>query len=48
MLDVLSKLMISEINLGAGTGSLGLDCGGEMLESISPVDGRVLARVLQA
>jgi aldehyde dehydrogenase (NAD+) len=46
--DVLNNLMISGFNSGALTGSLGIDCSGEILESVSPVDGRVLGRIRQA
>jgi aldehyde dehydrogenase (NAD+) len=35
------------LNAGAGTGSW-LDCTGDLLESVSPIDGRVLGRIRQA
>jgi aldehyde dehydrogenase (NAD+) len=46
--DVLNRLTISGLSPGALTGSLGLDCRGEELESISPINGQVLGRVRQA
>ncbi|UCG14507.1 MAG: aldehyde dehydrogenase family protein [Deltaproteobacteria bacterium] len=48
MQDVLKNLDLSEVNPGAGTGATWLECGGDMLESVSPIDGRVIANVRQA
>ncbi len=44
MEEILRKLDLSGEQAGAATGSW-LRCGGELLESVSPVDGRVLGRV---
>jgi aldehyde dehydrogenase (NAD+) len=44
----LRRLGLADINSGAIAGSVGLECQGELLESVSPIDGRVLARVRQA
>ncbi|MCL5037160.1 MAG: aldehyde dehydrogenase family protein [Chloroflexi bacterium] len=44
---LLSRLGIGEINNGAYCGSW-LETGGEILESISPIDGKVIAKVRQA
>ena len=48
MRELLEELGIGEVNQGAGTGSSRIACRGEVLESLSPVDGRVLAKVIQA
>lgn len=48
MKDLLEKLGIEATNSGAGTGTEWLECGGQMLQSTSPIDGRVLAEVRQA
>ncbi len=48
MFKLLGRLGIKEINPGAGTGSAWLDCHGEVLESVSPIDGKVLGKVVQA
>ena len=48
MKDLLEKLGIEEFNQGALIGLDRLDCKGEILESISPIDGRSLAEIRQA
>ena len=48
MREVLDRLGLRETNPGAGTGSSWLECRGEVMESISPVDGKVLGKVVQA
>jgi aldehyde dehydrogenase (NAD+) len=42
--EILKKLDVSDEQSGAGTGSW-LPCKGELLESVSPVDGRVIGRI---
>ncbi|MEJ2431447.1 MAG: aldehyde dehydrogenase family protein, partial [Deltaproteobacteria bacterium] len=48
MRDILKDLGLSDVNPGAGTGTIWLECGGEMLESVSPVNGQIIGRVRQA
>jgi aldehyde dehydrogenase (NAD+) len=48
MLEVLDRLGLSNISSGAGTGATWMECGGETLEAVSPIDGRVLGSVYQA
>jgi len=48
MKNILKDLGLSEVNSGAGTGTTWLECGGEILESVSPVDGKIIGRVQQA
>ena len=48
MKDILKDLDLSDLNPGAGTGTTWLECGGEILESVSPIDGRIIGRVRQA
>ncbi|GKT09274.1 aldehyde dehydrogenase family protein [Desulforhabdus sp. TSK] len=48
VLEILKKLNLSEENSGAGSGTEWLECRGAPLESVSPVDGRVMGRVVQA
>ncbi|MGA2401972.1 MAG: aldehyde dehydrogenase family protein [Syntrophobacteraceae bacterium] len=48
MKDLLARLGIGELNQGALSGLDRLDCRGKTLESISPIDGRILAKVRQA
>ena len=48
MRDILRKFDLLEENPGAGTGTTWLECGGEMLESVSPVDGQIIGRIRQA
>lgn len=47
MKKILEKMNIHEIESGAGTGSW-LDCKGNILESITPIDGRVIGKIRQA
>jgi aldehyde dehydrogenase (NAD+) len=44
MKSVLEKFDLLKEQSGAGTGSM-LKCGGEILESISPIDGRVIGTI---
>jgi aldehyde dehydrogenase (NAD+) len=46
MKDILAKLGIEDVNQGASTGSW-IPCKGSLLESVSPIDGMVLAKVQQ-
>ena len=46
--DILKDLGLSDVNPGAGTGTTWMECGGEMLDSVSPVDGQIIGRVRQA
>jgi aldehyde dehydrogenase (NAD+) len=48
VLDILKDLGLSDVNSGAGTGTNWLECGGEILESVSPIDGQIIGRVRQA
>ncbi len=48
MKDLLKRLGIGELNQGALTGLNRLDCQGKVLESASPIDGEILARIRQA
>jgi aldehyde dehydrogenase (NAD+) len=48
MEEILKPLGLSNENPGAGMGGAWLECEGEMLESVSPINGRVIARVRQA
>lgn len=45
---ILDELELSEVNSGVGTGGSWKECSGELLESVSPIDGSVIARVRQA
>ena len=47
MKDILSDLGLSDLNPGAGTGGVWLECDGEILESISPINGHTIGRVHQ-
>jgi aldehyde dehydrogenase (NAD+) len=47
MEKILHDLGLEESNPGAGTGTW-LGGGGEIIESVSPIDGRVIARIRQA
>ena len=47
MKDLLERLGIVELNQGALVGLDRLDCRGKTLESISPIDGRILAKIRQ-
>ncbi|HKH63554.1 MAG TPA: aldehyde dehydrogenase family protein [Flavitalea sp.] len=44
-MDFLKKLNIKELNDGVSTGRSWISCGGEIIESYSPVDGKLIARV---
>ena len=44
MRSVLKKLGLLEEQSGAGSGSW-IDCGGEMISSMSPIDGQVIAKI---
>ncbi len=44
----LERLGIKEINSGASTGANWLDTAGEIIESYSPADGKLIAKVKQA
>jgi aldehyde dehydrogenase (NAD+) len=46
--QILETLGLKEVNAGAGTGSRWLKTEGEMLESVSPIDGRTIAVVRRA
>ncbi|MDY0039198.1 MAG: aldehyde dehydrogenase family protein [Desulforhabdus sp.] len=48
MQETLDNLELVQVNSGAGTGTRWLDCGGELLQSVSPIDGKVIAEVRQA
>ncbi len=48
MREVLSRLGLKNVNPGAGTGSAWLDCHGDVIESVSPIDGKVLGKIVQA
>ena len=48
MKNLLERLGIGELNQGALTGLVRLDCQGKVLESASPIDGKILARITQA
>ena len=49
MKDILDRLGLAEENPGAWIGSRALDCrGGELLESVNPATGEVIARVATA
>lgn len=46
--EILEELDLLDANPGACTGRTWLECSGELLESVSPIDGRTIARVRQA
>lgn len=48
METILRNLGLDAESPGAGTGREWLDCGGELLDCVSPIDGRLLGRVRQA
>jgi len=48
MQSIAEKLGIEAVNAGASTGSLWMEGEGSLLESVSPIDGRVIAAVRQA
>ncbi len=45
MKDILKNVGLSDLNPGAGTGGVWLECEGEIVESISPINGRTIGRV---
>ncbi|MFA8299278.1 MAG: aldehyde dehydrogenase family protein [Hyphomicrobiales bacterium] len=45
--EVLNKLGIEEVNSGASTGTVWFDTKGDIKESISPIDGKVIASIRQ-
>ena len=45
--DVLNRLGIKEVNEGASTGHTWFNTTGEIIESYSPVDGKLIAKVKQ-
>ncbi len=48
MKNLLERLDIGELNQGALSGLDRLACRGEILESVSPIDGKTLAKIRQA
>jgi aldehyde dehydrogenase (NAD+) len=48
MKNILKYLDLSDPNPGAGTGGVWLECEGEILESISPINGQTIGRIRQA
>lgn len=48
MSELLDRLGLKDVNPGAGAGASWLNCRGEVLESVSPVNGKVLGKVVQA
>ncbi len=46
--EALRQLGIEDINSGACTGTRWADTGGDMLDSVSPADGKTIAKVKQA
>jgi len=48
MQDLFERLGIGQLNQGALTGLVSLDCCGKTLESASPIDGKTLAKISQA
>lgn len=48
MQDILRNLGLFEVNSGAGTGTRWIECSGAPIESMSPIDGSLLAAVRQA
>lgn len=45
MNDILKELDLSDPNPGAGTGGVWLECEGEIVESISPINGQTIGRI---
>ena len=45
--EMLKNLGLNEVNNGASTGANWLDTSGELLESYSPTDGRLIGSVKQ-
>ncbi|MEJ2235298.1 MAG: aldehyde dehydrogenase family protein [Syntrophobacterales bacterium] len=48
MKDILKALDLSDLNRGAGTGTTWLACEGEIVESISPINGQTIGTIQQA
>jgi aldehyde dehydrogenase (NAD+) len=48
MEEIAGRYGLGDVSEGASTGADWLRCGGEVMESVSPIDGRVLGRVRQA
>ena len=48
VIGVLGRLGIKEINPGATTGLTWIDTKGDVTESVSPIDGEVIAKVSNA
>ena len=47
MKDILRDLGLSDLNPGVGTGGVWLECEGEILKSISPINGQTIGLVQQ-
>lgn len=48
MQDIAKKMGLDDMNPGAGTSGDWFECKGDLLESVSPINGQVIARVRQA
>lgn len=48
MREISEEFGLVDVNSGAGTGSDRLECEADVLESVSPIDGKVIGRVRQA
>jgi aldehyde dehydrogenase (NAD+) len=48
MKEIAKRFNLADVNEGASTGATWLECGGEMLQSVSPIDGRVIGKVRQS
>jgi aldehyde dehydrogenase (NAD+) len=48
MRDILQAFDLLDVNPGAGTVTTWLECKGEILKSVSPIDGQILGMVRQA
>lgn len=47
MRDIFKTLGLADMNQGAGTGTEWMECEGDVLESESPIDGRILGGIRQ-